>query len=148
VVVTQPQLAGRADHAVADPPVGLARGDREPAGQHRAGQRDDHEVALEEVGGAADDPAHPGLGLRDLVRLGDLDHAVPDGLLVLGELLDLRDPADHERAAHLPERGDLLDLDADPDERVRELFRGESLVGLEMLGEPADGNPHGVWSFR
>ena len=56
VVVAEAELAGRADHAVGDVAVGLARRDREPAGQHRAGQRDDDEVADGEVVRAADDP--------------------------------------------------------------------------------------------
>ena len=39
VVVADAELAGRADHPVGHVAVGLARGDREAAGQHRAGQR-------------------------------------------------------------------------------------------------------------
>ena len=57
VVVADAELAARADHAVADVAVGLARGDGEAAGQHRAGQRDDDRVADGEVLRAADDPA-------------------------------------------------------------------------------------------
>ena len=55
VVVAGAELAGRADHAVADVAVGLARGDREAAGQHGTGQRDDDVVADGEVARAADD---------------------------------------------------------------------------------------------
>ena len=56
VVVADAELAGGADHAVGDVAVGLARGDREAAGQHRAGQRDDDLVADGEVVRTADDP--------------------------------------------------------------------------------------------
>ena len=57
VVVAGAELAGRADHAVADVSVGLAGGDREAARQRGAGQRDDHEVADGEVERTADDAA-------------------------------------------------------------------------------------------
>ena len=64
VVVADAELADRADHAVGDVAVGLARGDREAAGQHRAGQRDDDEVADGEVVRAADDAARLGARRR------------------------------------------------------------------------------------
>ena len=51
----EPELLGRADHPVRDVAVGLARGDREVAGQHGPRQRDDDEVVDGEVVGAADD---------------------------------------------------------------------------------------------
>ena len=57
VVGADAQLAGRGDHAVGHVPIGRAGGDREPARQHRARERDDDEIADREVGGAADHPA-------------------------------------------------------------------------------------------
>ena len=61
VVVAEAELALGADHAVGDVAVRLAAGDREPARQHRPGQRDDDEVAGGEVARAADDPALAGV---------------------------------------------------------------------------------------
>ena len=55
VVVAGAELAGGADHPVGHVAVGLAGGDLETAGQHRAGQRHDDQVAGREVVGAADD---------------------------------------------------------------------------------------------
>ena len=57
VLVADAELAGRADHPVGDVAVGLARADREAAGQHGAGQRDHDQVADGEVARAADDAA-------------------------------------------------------------------------------------------
>ena len=87
-----PELARRADHAVADVAVGLARGDREAAGQHGAGQRDDDVVADGEVARAADDA--PRLGRRRR-RPGSSGSVLP---LECGLLLDGEHPADDERA--------------------------------------------------
>ena len=55
VVVTDAEFGDRADHAVRRLAVGLARRDLESTGQGGPGQRDDDEVALGEVAGAADD---------------------------------------------------------------------------------------------
>ena len=79
VVVAGAQLAAGADHAVADVAVGLARGDREAAGQRRPGQRDHDEVADGEVQRTADDAAR--------LRLAHVDLAPADGLAVGGGLL-------------------------------------------------------------
>ena len=68
MVVADAELADRADHPVGDVVVGRARGDREAAGQHGAGQGDDDQVADGEVAGAADDAAR--------LRLADVDLAV------------------------------------------------------------------------
>ena len=59
-----PSSRARGDHAVGGVTVGLARGDRERAGQHGARQRDDDLVAGGEVVRAADDAAR--LGLADI----------------------------------------------------------------------------------
>ena len=88
VVVAEPELAGRADHAVGDVAVGLPGGDREPAGQHGPGQRDRDQVADGEVARAADDAAR--------ARLADVDLAAADRLLAAGELLDVEHPADDD----------------------------------------------------
>ena len=57
------------------------------------------------------------------LRLGvaDVDLAPADRLLELGQLLDLEDPSDHQRAGDVRRRVDLLDLQADPDEGLAEL---------------------------
>ena len=87
VVGADAQLTRRGDHAVGDVPVGLARRDREPTGQHRAGQGDHDEVADGEVARTADDPARS-LGS---VRGAGVDPAPADRLLEPGQLLDLHD---------------------------------------------------------
>ena len=56
-VTGEAELGARADHAVGHVAVGLACSDREATGQHRAGQRHDDQVALDEVVGTADDAA-------------------------------------------------------------------------------------------
>ena len=83
VVIAERQLAGRADHPLGDVAVGLARADLEPAGQHRAGQRERNPVAHGEVDRAAD---HPGRLVRRTgqLALGNGDPAVPDRLLQPG----------------------------------------------------------------
>src|SRR3712207_8105453 len=53
-----------------------------------------------------------------LFRSADVDAAEAHRLLELGELLDLGHPADDERAGHRAELAQVVDLDADPDERV------------------------------
>ena len=78
VVVAEAELARRADHPVGDVAVGLARGDREAAGQHGAGQRDHDDVADREVVRAADDAA----GTRAVVVRTDVDLAPADRLAV------------------------------------------------------------------
>ncbi len=60
VLVAQAELPRRGDHAVRDVAVGLARGDREWAGQHTARAAHDDQVAGDEVVGTADDAAHAG----------------------------------------------------------------------------------------
>ncbi len=91
MVGAQVEFGRRADHAVGGAAVGLARGDREVAGQRGAGQRHHDQVADGEVRCPAD----------DVTRLGfaDVDLDGPDGLLELGEFLDLDDPADGQRPA-------------------------------------------------
>ncbi len=81
MVCAEVEFRGRTDHAVAGAAVRLAGGDGEVAGQHRPGQRHHNEVADSEVRCSADDVTW--LGFADI----DLDRA--DGLLELGQLLDL-----------------------------------------------------------
>jgi hypothetical protein len=56
-IAEQAELRRRADHAVGDVAVGLARGDGEATWEHGTGQRDDDEVAGAEVVRTADDAA-------------------------------------------------------------------------------------------
>ena len=103
--------------------VGLARGDREAAGQHRAGQHDDDQVADGEVERAADDALGRPLG-QPLPVLADVDLAPADRLAVLLRLLDeLQHPADDQRAGDVAAVQPLL-LEADPDEAGRDVAAG------------------------
>jgi len=131
VVAADAQLARRGDHAVGDVAVGLARGDREAAGQHGAGQCDGHQVADGEVAGAADDAAGP-------FRVARVDLAPPDRLLEPGQLLDLHDPAGDERAFQLRPAVDLLDLQTDAHERLADRVGGVGAGGqaVDLVGEP------------
>src|SRR5690606_8891378 len=121
VVLTDAELPRGADHAFADLAVGLARRDLEVSGQHGAGQRDHHEVALPEVRRAADD-------VLDLLFVAlttaDFNLAVPNRLLEPRELFDGGDAADDERAPHLVQVRYLFDLQPDPDERFGQRLRG------------------------
>jgi hypothetical protein len=144
VVVAEAELALAADHAVGDLAVGLARGDAEVAGQHRARQRDDDGVALDEVAGAADDAALT-RGVRVAVRSADLDPAEADRLLEAGELLDLQDAADHERAGDTAaDDVDVLELEPDRDEALADALGG--LVGgdVDVLAQPRERDAHRV----
>ena len=96
MVVAQAQLPGGADHAVGDVAVGLAGGDREAAGQHRAGQDDHDQVAGGEVAGAADDPR--GSAVAALCGPTSTWHQRIGLPFICGSLLELEHPADHERA--------------------------------------------------
>ena len=90
----QAELCRGSHHAVRDVVVRLARGDLEATGQHRARERDDDKVTLGEIPGAADDA----LRLPGPVGVADIHLAVADGLLKPGELLDLYNAANNERA--------------------------------------------------
>ena len=75
----------------------------------------------------------------------DVDLDRPDGLLELGEFLDLDDPADRQRSGDGPHRNDLLDLVADADQRLLELV-GQHVptrsAGLNDVTQPAVRKPH------
>ena len=69
----------------------------------------------------------------------------PDGLLELGELLDLGDPADGQRARNGADRDDLFDLVADADQRLFQLVGCHvpaRRAGPNDLTQPAVGNAH------
>ena len=137
MVVTDAELAGRADHAVGDVAVGLAGADGEAAGQHRAGQRDDDEVADGEVVRAADDAAR--------LRFADVDLTPADGLAVLLRLVvQVEDPADDERTGDPVARGlDALDLEPDARSARRPALAVASPGGqVDVLGQPAHRRAH------
>ena len=139
VVVAQPELAGGADHAVGEVPVRLARTDPEAAGQDSARQDHRHQSADREVRRATDDAARHGLAV--LVGLTDIDQDMPDRLLELAELGDLLDPADQKWAGDGRAKiGDLLDLEADPDQGGLQLGRIGRCV--DELPQPRHGHPH------
>ncbi len=126
VVVTDTQFAGRTDHPLADLSVGLAGGDGETAGQHRAGQRDGHPVADLEVERTADHTAGAGLGHPDL-------H--PAHVLFLGpDKLDRHDLADDDAGEVVPDGLDGLHLETGPDERLGDSLRRRQ--GRDGLAQP------------
>ena len=143
VVLAEAELAGGADHPVADVAVGLARRDGEAAGQHRAGQDDDDEVADGEVEGAADDALRGAVG-QPLAVLADVDLAPADGLAVLLRLLDqLQHPADDERAGDVAAVQPLL-LQADPDEAGGDVAAGRPRRHVDVVAQPGDRRAHQI----
>jgi hypothetical protein len=116
-------------------------------GQHRARQRHDHEIALDEVVGAADDAARRDVlarrvGHGRIVVGADVDAAPVDRLAVLLLLLDqVQDPADHERAADA--RGDdLLELEVEGRQTGREIHRRQVRGQVDVLAEPGNRCAH------
>ena len=77
------------------------------------GSATDDQVADSEIGCTANDVAR--------LAFADVDLHRPDGLLELGEFLDLDDAADGQRPGDGPDGNDLLDLVADPDQRLLQL---------------------------
>ena len=135
VVGADSELPSGGDHAVGDVAVGLPGGDLESAGEDGTGQGDRDEVADGEVARAADDAAR-------LVGVARVDLAPADRLLEPRQLLDLEDATCDERSAQFGRTVDLLDLEADTDERFGDGVdvRGQA---LDVLGEPGQGNAHG-----
>jgi hypothetical protein len=140
VVLPHAELIGRADHALRHVAVGLARGDLEPAGQHRAGQHEHDPVADGEVGGTADDAAQR-LGVGGQVCPGGGDPAVPDRLLELGQLLDrlhLRD----DQAVDVADGLMRLDLKAGRGQPPRDVGRVGRLGDGRVLAQPGKRYSH------
>jgi hypothetical protein len=133
MIVPDPELGRRADHALGRPPVGLAGADLHASGQHRPGQGQRHPVPDGEVHRAADHVLLAGAGV---------DRAVPDGLLELGQLLDLGHLGHHDAARVLADLLDGLDLQAGRGEPPRHL--GGVGVGPDgrVLEQPRQRNPH------
>ena len=155
VILPDAELAGRADHAVGDVPVGLARGDAEVAGQDGAGQAHDDVVTDVEVVGAADDAAAGQVGgllagAGGVVVLGaDVDAAVVDDLAV-GLLLGLagEDLADDEGAGD-GRRNDALLLQAHAHEVGGELLGAQAGGDVDVLAQPFNGDVgHVSFPFR
>ena len=140
VVLAEAELLGRADHARGDVAVGLARADREAAGQHGTREHDDHEVAGREVVRAADDA----LRLTRAVRVADVDGAPVDGLAVLLRLgLHGEHAADHQRALDVVAGPvDRLELEPERGQPRRERLGGEVLGQVDVLPDPGDGRLH------
>src|SRR5664279_5524478 len=114
-------------------PIGLARGDGEAAGQYGAGQRDRHPVADGEVTGTADDPPGAGAGVH---------LAAADGLAVAGdELLDGEHLADQYAGDIGADRLNPLDLQADPQQRIRRLSGGVRWQ-VDVAAQPGQRDPH------
>ena len=137
VLLAEAEFARGGDHAVGGVPVGLARGDRERAGQHGAREGRHHDlVADREVVGAADDAA----GLR----LADIHLAPVDGLAVgLRLRLERQHLADHDGAFEAV-RGavDVFFFEADLHERGVDVFRGGVGGHIRELTKPAQWNAH------
>ena len=123
VVVAEAELLGGADHPGRHVAVGLARGDREVAGQHAAGQDHRHQVADGEVVGAA----HDALRVAGAVGRADVDRAPADGLAVaLRLVLEGQHPADDERSGDVvPGPLDRLELEAEGRQARGELLGGD-----------------------
>ena len=144
VIVADGQFAGRADHSLGNVAVGLARADLEPAGQHRAGQRQRHPVADGEVDRAAD---HAGRLLRrpGQLAVGDGDAAVPDRLLQVlgsGQLLDEEHLGDHHATDVVPDRLHRLDLEAGRGQPPRDLGGIDGLGQRRVLAQPGKRHSH------
>ncbi len=133
VVVADPELADRADHAVGHVPVGLASSDGERTGQDRAGQRDRDEVADAEVVRAADDAAR---ALLVVVLGAHVDPAPVDGLAVLLRLGGHLEHAAHDEGAGDGGRMDRLLLQTHLHEVGRELLGGQVGGQVDVVGEP------------
>ncbi|CAG7017436.1 hypothetical protein PICSAR14_04142 [Mycobacterium avium subsp. paratuberculosis] len=137
MVGAQAEFGRRADHSVRIAAVGLARGDGEPARQRGAGQRHHHQVPCYEIRCAADD--------FTVNVVADVDMAEPDRLLEAGQLFDVGDPADGQRAVHRPQLDDLFDLVADADQGLFQFGGGDVPVrrpGGHDLAQPAVRNAH------
>ena len=140
VVLAEAELLGRADHPGGDVAVGLARGDLEAAGQHAAGEYDDHEVARLEVVGAADDA----LRLAGAVGVRDVDGAPVDGLAVLLRLgLHGEHAADDERSGDVVAGAlERLELEAERGQPVGEVLGGDVGREVGVLADPGNGGLH------
>ena len=97
MVCAQVEFGRRADHSVGGAAVRLAGGDREITRQYRSGQ-----------GHARPGRQHAKLVAPQTMSRGsafaDVDLHRPDGLLELGEFLDLDDAADGQRPGDGPDR--------------------------------------------
>ncbi len=134
VVLAQAELLRRADHAVGDVAVRSARGDDEPAGQHRTGQRHDDQVARAEVVRPADDAARLG-GPVGAVR-ADVDRAPVDGLAVLLRLRVGGEDTTHHDGTRDVAAVDPLLLQPDPDQVRGDLLGGRACGDVHQLGQP------------
>ena len=140
VVLADTELAGRADHAGRDVPIGLARGDREAAREHTAGQHHDDQVAGREVVRTA----HDALRLTGAVGIADVDGAPVDGLAVLLRLrLHGQHPADHQRPGdRVAGSVDALQLEPERGQPGGELLGGDVGGQVDVLADPGDGGAH------
>src|SRR5699024_10195716 len=128
-------------HAGRHPAVGLTGDDLETAGQDPAGQDGHDQVALGEVACAADDL----LGLAGAVGLDDVDAAAADGLLEIGELLDLQDTTENERAFQVRAEGlDGIDLQACQGQATGKVACGDIGGQVDVLPQPGHGNSHQI----
>ena len=139
----RPELLRRGDHAVRDVAVGLARGDRERTGQHRARQRHDDLVAGEEVARAAHDAVHGGAAVRGGLAVGRDAHLAPADRLAVGlRLLDeLEHLADDDRTLQL-EAVDVLLLEPDAHERREHVLGGGIRRHIDVLTQPRKRDAH------
>ena len=143
VVVAEPELARRGDHAVGDVAVGLACRDRERTGQHRAGQGHDDLVAHEEVAGPADDAVHGLAAVGRGLAIGCDAHLAPaDGLAVGLRFLDeLEHLADDDGAVEF-EGVHILFFETDLDEGGVHVFGRRARDEFDVLGKPAERHAH------
>jgi hypothetical protein len=88
VIITDRQLSCRADHALGEPAVGLARADLEAAGQHTTRRGKRYPVADDEVARTADD--------MPLLAVSGRHLAIADRLVEPGQLLNIEHLSDND----------------------------------------------------
>ena len=143
VLLAESELFRRGDHAVGGVTVGLARGDRERAGQHRTGQGDGDLVADEEVARAAHDAVHRRPAVRGGLAVGRDLHLAPADRLAVGLRLfdELEHFADHDGSLQL-EAVDVLLLEPDAHERGEHVFGGGIRRHIDVLTQPRKRDAH------
>src|SRR5581483_1540900 len=133
VVRRDPELHGRAEHAVGDhapdPPGGERLGN---AGDGGAGAGERYQIARPHVSNADDD-----LALR---HAGRYSREAQSGGLRVGVVAHLEDPGHDHARQPLPGALDALDLGALGGQQLRELLRSE--IHWAELAEPGERNPH------
>ena len=137
----QTEFSARAQHAIGDVVVGLARRNLEAARKLRARQRHNDIVIQAEVAGTANDA----LQLACAISLAHVDLAVADGLFELSKFLDLYHLADDQRTGALRNGSVALGFKTDAHESGVHIGRGNvptRVLSAQDAGDPVLGNKH------